>query len=126
MDIWLISYAPPYWVLLFGKEATLEGLNALSYIVGHEDGATLITVIAHHDGTALALDLLGTCIDGTLKEGKTLLAEIQQHIGEGSVRAVAMDSTDGLSRGVEAVSLNPNHSAQMSAPLAFLNSSANS
>lgn len=74
MDIWLISYAPPYWVLLFGKEATLEGLNALAHIVGHEDGAPLITVIAHHDGAALALDLLGTCIDGTLKEGKALLA----------------------------------------------------
>jgi hypothetical protein len=74
MDIWLISYAPPCWVLLFGKEATLEGLNALSHIVGHEDGASLVTVIAHHDGAAFALDLLGTSIDGTLKEGKTLLA----------------------------------------------------
>lgn len=74
MDIWLISYAPPYWVLLFGKEATLEGLNALAHIVGHEDGAALITVIAHHDGAALALDLLGTSIDGTLKKGKALLA----------------------------------------------------
>ena len=67
MDIWLISYAPPCWVLLFGKEATLEGLNALSYIVGHEDGAALITVIAHHDGAAFALDLLSTSIDGALK-----------------------------------------------------------
>ena len=37
-------------------------------------------------------------------DGRKLLAEIQQHIGERSVRAVAMDSTDGLSRGVEAVS----------------------
>lgn len=74
MDIWLISYAPPYWVLLFGKEATLEGLNALSHIVGHEDGAALITVIAHHDGAAFALYLLSTGIDGTLKEGKALLA----------------------------------------------------
>lgn len=74
MDIWFISYAPPCWVLLFGEEATLEGLNALSHIVGHEDGAALITVIAHHDGAAFTLDLLGTSIDGTLKKGKTLLA----------------------------------------------------
>ena len=77
MDIWLISYAPPYRVLLLGKEATLEGLYALSHIVGHEDGAALITVIAHHDGAALALDLLGTGIDGTLKKGKTLLANTE-------------------------------------------------
>ncbi|MDR3251917.1 MAG: F0F1 ATP synthase subunit beta [Tannerella sp.] len=37
-------------------------------------------------------------------DGRTLVAEIQQHIGEYCVRAVAMDSTDGLRRGMEAVS----------------------
>jgi F-type H+-transporting ATPase subunit beta len=36
--------------------------------------------------------------------GKILVAEIQQHIGENCVRSVAMDSTDGLKRGMEAVS----------------------
>ena len=80
MDIWLISYAPPYWVLLFGKGTTLEGLNALAHIVGHEDGAALIAVIAHHDGAAFALDLLGTSIDGTLKKGEALLAN-PEHSG---------------------------------------------
>ena len=30
------------------------------------------------------------------KNGQTLYAEVQQHIGENTVRAVAMDSTDGL------------------------------
>ena len=34
--------------------------------------------------------------DGT---GRTLVAEVQQHLGDDRVRAVAMDSTDGLSRG---------------------------
>ena len=33
--------------------------------------------------------------------GKTLVMEVAQHLGENSVRAVAMDSTDGLSRGME-------------------------
>ncbi len=37
-------------------------------------------------------------------DGRLLVAEIQQHIGENCVRAVAMDSTDGLSRGMEAFS----------------------
>jgi hypothetical protein len=46
----------------------------LAYIVWHEDGAALVTVIAHHDGAAFTLYLLSTCIDGTLKEGKALLA----------------------------------------------------
>jgi len=33
----------------------------------------------------------------------SLVAEVQQHLGDGKVRAVAMDSTDGLARGVEVV-----------------------
>ena len=35
--------------------------------------------------------------------GRTLIIEVQQHIGEDTVRCVAMDSTDGLKRGMEAV-----------------------
>ena len=38
-------------------------------------------------------------------DGRELIIEVQQHIGEDSVRCVAMDSTDGLKRGLEAVSL---------------------
>ena len=34
-------------------------------------------------------------------DGSTLVCEVEQHIGEKTVRAIAMDSTDGLSRGVE-------------------------
>src|SRR5437762_6630571 len=32
-----------------------------------------------------------------------LVAEVQQHLGDDRVRAVAMDSTDGLARGVDVV-----------------------
>jgi F-type H+-transporting ATPase subunit beta len=35
--------------------------------------------------------------------GKELIVEIQQHIGENTVRTVAMDSTDGLRRGLKAI-----------------------
>ena len=35
--------------------------------------------------------------------GLPLIVEVQQHIGEDTVRTVAMDSTDGLRRGLEAV-----------------------
>lgn len=38
-------------------------------------------------------------------DGRNLIVEIQQHIGENTVRTVAMDSTDGLSRGLKAVAL---------------------
>jgi F-type H+-transporting ATPase subunit beta len=35
--------------------------------------------------------------------GEKLIMEVQQHLGEDSVRAVAMDSTDGLVRGMEVI-----------------------
>ena len=35
-------------------------------------------------------------------DGRPLIIEVQQHIGEDTVRCVAMDSTDGLRRGLEA------------------------
>ena len=34
------------------------------------------------------------------ENGETLILEVQQHIGEDTVRTVAMDSTDGLCRGL--------------------------
>lgn len=44
-------------------------------------------------------------IPRTTPEGKeeNLIVEVQQHLGENRVRAVAMDSTDGLVRGMKAI-----------------------
>ncbi len=39
----------------------------------------------------------------TRHDGSVLVVECQQHIGEKTVRAIAMDSTDGLQRGMEVV-----------------------
>ena len=36
-------------------------------------------------------------------DGGELIAEVQQHLGDDRVRAVAMDSTDGLARGIAVV-----------------------
>jgi len=36
--------------------------------------------------------------------GQKIIVEVQQHIGEDTVRTIAMDSTDGLARGMEVVS----------------------
>ncbi|MCM2301135.1 MAG: F0F1 ATP synthase subunit beta [Flavobacteriaceae bacterium] len=38
------------------------------------------------------------------KDGSILVLEVQQHVGEDIVRCISMDSTDGLSRGVEVIS----------------------
>ena len=39
--------------------------------------------------------------DGSSGGTRTLIAEVQQHLGDDRVRAVAMDSTDGLARGTD-------------------------
>src|ERR687898_401316 len=47
-----------------------------------------------------ALSIQVPSADGS---SRTLIAEVQQHLGDDRLRAVAMDSTDGLSRGVDVV-----------------------
>jgi F-type H+/Na+-transporting ATPase subunit beta len=47
--------------------------------------------------TALEIEMPDSSGKGT----KTLVCEVQQHLGDDRVRAVAMDSTDGLARGTE-------------------------
>ena len=39
-----------------------------------------------------------------LKDGKELVVEVSQHLGDDTVRCIAMGSTDGLVRGMDAVS----------------------
>src|SRR5262245_24466198 len=47
---------------------------------------------------------------------RTLVAEVQQHLGDDRVRAVAMDSTDGLSRGAICVDTGNPISVPVGAP----------
>ena len=42
-------------------------------------------------------------LKGTRSDGKEVVIEVEQHIGEDTVRCIAMDSTDGLERGLEVV-----------------------
>ena len=46
---------------------------------------------------------LHDALDLTRQDGSHLILEVQQHIGDKTVRTIAMDSTDGLSRGMEVV-----------------------
>src|SRR5579875_335313 len=41
--------------------------------------------------------------DIAVQHGEPLVLEVQQHLGDDRIRAVAMDTTDGLARGVEVV-----------------------
>lgn len=46
-------------------------------------------------------------------DGADLILECQQHLGENSIRAIAMDSTDGISRGTEVI----NTKSQITMPI---------
>ncbi len=49
----------------------------------------------------------------TKNNGKTLVLEVAQHLGENTVRTIAMDATEGMTRGTEVV----NTGAQISVPV---------
>ncbi len=70
------------------------------------------------EATGKVLQVLGAVVDVQFEEGavppilnalhvnnngQTLVLEVAQHLGENAVRAIAMDMTDGLSRGDEVV-----------------------
>ena len=42
----------------------------------------------------------------TRENGAKLILECQQHIGEDTVRAISMETTDGVSRGTEVLATN--------------------
>ena len=65
------------------------------------------------DGQTIVLPRIHDAMEITRPNGKILVVEVQQHIGENTVRTVAMDSTDGLRRGMEAIS----HGAPITMPV---------
>lgn len=80
----------------------------MSQIVGHISQVIGPVVDVYFEGKDIDSELLLPSIHDALEikrnNGKTLIVEVQQHIGENTVRTVAMDSTDGLQRGMEAIS----------------------
>ncbi len=55
-------------------------------------------------GGIVALPRIHDALEIKRDDGKILIVEVQQHIGEDTVRTVAMDTTDGLRRGMEVIS----------------------
>ena len=53
------------------------------------------------DSSVADLPNIYDALEITRANGKKVILECQQHIGEDTVRAISMDSTDGLSRGME-------------------------
>ncbi|MGM9860884.1 MAG: F0F1 ATP synthase subunit beta, partial [Muribaculaceae bacterium] len=57
------------------------------------------------EGDGVVLPPIYTALKIDKEDGSQLILEVEQHIGEDTVRCVAMDSTDGLQRGVAVTSL---------------------
>ena len=73
----------------------MEGI--ISQIIG-----PVVDVHFNPDGK-LVLPAIHEALVVNSPDGRRLVIEVQQHIGEDTVRCVAMDSTDGLRRGMKAV-----------------------
>ncbi|MDX9903855.1 MAG: F0F1 ATP synthase subunit beta, partial [Bacteroidales bacterium] len=71
--------------------------GVVSQVIGPVVDVTFETVGTEMPNILDALEI-------TRPDGSVLVVECQQHIGEKTVRAIAMDSTDGLQRGTEVVS----------------------
>ena len=57
--------------------------------------------IADKESSSTVLPRIHDALTVQTPDGRKLVIEVQQHIGEETVRCVAMDSTDGLRRGLE-------------------------
>lgn len=77
-------------------------------IVGHISQVIGPVVDVHFDlegaSQAQVLPRIHDALRIRKDDGKYLVVEVQQHIGEDTVRTVAMDATEGLRRGMEACS----------------------
>ena len=75
----------------------------MSQIIGHISQVIGPVVDVYFEGTEsdLILPSIHDALEIKRHNGKKLIVEVQQHIGENTVRTVAMDSTDGLQRGMK-------------------------
>ena len=84
----------------YNKEKTMS--NNVGHIF-QVIGPVVDVVFASNAEHQAQLPAINEALTVKRPDGRDLIIEVQQHIGENSVRCVAMDSTDGLRRGLEAV-----------------------
>ncbi len=75
----------------------MPNIGKISQIIG-----PVVDVSFHDDGH---LPKIYDALEITKENGQKVILEVQQHLGEDRVRAVAMDSTDGLLRGMPVLDL---------------------
>lgn len=75
-------------------------VGRISQVIG-----PVVDVFFESTGEKVQLPRIHDAMEIKRSNGKTLIVEVQQHIGENTVRSVAMDSTDGLQRGLEVIAI---------------------
>ncbi|KAA6321485.1 F-type H+-transporting ATPase subunit beta [termite gut metagenome] len=75
----------------------------MSQTIGHISQVIGPVIDVYFEGTDIdsVLPSIHDALEIKRPNGKILVAEVEQHIGENTVRTVAMDSTDGLRRGMK-------------------------
>jgi F-type H+-transporting ATPase subunit beta len=76
----------------------MANIGTITQVIG-----PVVDVSFSTEGTALPE--IFNALKVTKPNGQEVILECQQHLGEDRVRAIAMDSTDGLQRGMEVVDL---------------------
>ncbi|NDW10609.1 F0F1 ATP synthase subunit beta [Dysgonomonas sp. 520] len=79
----------------------------MSQLVGHISQiiGPVVDVYFEKKDATFSLPKIHEALHVKKSDGKVLIVEVQQHIGENTVRSVAMDSTDGLRRGLDVVAM---------------------
>ena len=91
----------------------MQEIGYISQIIG-----PVIDVCFHRkEDDTMPLPGIHEAMSITRQNGTKLIIEVQQHIGENTVRAIAMDSTDGLKRNMEVVTLGKSISMPVGAQI---------
>ena len=74
-----------------------ENIGKIAQVIGPVVDVTF-------EGEGNAVPAIYTSLSVKREDGSELILEVEQHVGEDTVRCVAMESTDGLQRGMKVVS----------------------
>lgn len=75
-----------------------QRVGRVSQVIG-----PVVDVYFETSSESVGLPRIDEALEIKREDGRTLILEVKQHIGEDTVRTVAMDSTDGLRRGITVI-----------------------
>jgi len=79
----------------------IQKINLMSQNIGKIIQIIGPVVDVSFEGEGISLPEIYEALEIERENGQLLVVEVQQHVGEKAIRAIAMDSTDGLQRGMK-------------------------